>query len=219
MATGDQQDILQRLKSTLPPWFGDDSPLVDGILNGLAWAGSFGYSLVQAAKLQTRIKTATDAFLDLIAGDFFGTALLRRFGETDINYRARILVNLFRERGTRRAISRVLEDITGRTPIVFEPQRPLDTGAYGAMMGYGLAGGYGSMLLPFQCFVTAYRQAGSGVPSVMGYGVTYGGYGVPSQIEYANLSMMEGVIPDAEIYAAIDAVKPAATIIWTRISN
>jgi len=220
MATGDQQDILQRLKSTLPPWFGDETPIIDGLLNGFAWAGSFVYGLIQYVRLQSRIKTATDAFLDMISADFFGIMLLRKINESDIRFRIRIIANLFRERATRNAIVRVLQDITGRTPRVFEPLRPMDTGGYGVGgFGFSVAGGYGSILLPFQCFVDAFRPEGSGIPLIAGYGVSSGGYGVASRAEYATTDMVQMSIQDAEIYEAIDSVKPAGTIIWTRINN
>lgn len=228
MATGDQADVLARLKSVLPRWFGDSNPILDGLLSGLAWAAAFVYSLWAYARLQTRIKTATDGWLDLIAADFFGTALLRQTNQSDASFRARIIINLFRERATRGGIIKVLEDLTGRTPTVFEPMRPADTGAYGGpTLGYGMAGGYGSMLLPFQCFVDAYRPASTGIPNVGGYGLANygatnggpGGYGVASQLEYASLDMIQGAVTDADIYSAIDAVKSAATTIWTRINS
>ncbi len=225
MATGDQSDILQRLKAVLPRWFGDSTAILDALLQGLAWAGSFVYSLWAYAKLQTRIKTATDGWLDMIAADFFGTSLMRATNQSDASFRARIIINLFRERATRGGIIKVLQDLTGRTPTVFEPLRPMDTGAYAATnSGYGVAGGYGSMLLPFQAFVNALRPTGSGIPNVGGYGGTAGGpgpggYGVASQIEYGSMAMIQGAVTDADIYAAVDSVKPAGTILWTRISS
>ncbi len=225
MATGDQKDILGRLKSVLPRWFGDSTTILDALLQGLAWAASFVYSLWAYTELQTRIKTATDGWLDMISADFFGMALPRRANQSDASFRSRIIINLFRERATRGGVVKVLQDLTGRTPTVFEPLRPMDTGAYAAPnSGYGLAGGYGSMLLPFQAFVNALRPTGSGIPNVGGYGGTAGGpgpggYGVTSQIEYASLSMIQGAVTDADIYAAIDSVKPTGTILWTRINS
>ena len=92
MAAGDQTDILGRIKALLPfRWFPDITPVLDALLSGVAWALSFIYSLIQYAKLQTRIATASDGFLDLIAFDFFGTSLLRRQQETDVSFRGRIL--------------------------------------------------------------------------------------------------------------------------------
>lgn len=225
MATGDKSDVFKRIKQMLPPWFGDVTPILDGVTQGLAWAGSFVYSLYAYAKLQTRIKTASDGWLDMISADFFGTKLQRAANQSDTSFRARIIINLFRERATRNAIVKVLQDLTGRTPLIFEPLRPADTGAYGAPnSGYGMAGGYGSMLIPYQAFVTAFRPTGSGIPNVGGYGGTVGGpgpggYGVASQIEYASLSMIQGAVTDDDLYSAIDSVKPAATTLWTIIKS
>lgn len=228
MATGDQSNILARILRTLPTWFGSSAGLLAALLDGLAWAGSFVYSLIDYTRLQTRIKTATDAWLDLIALDFFGDSLRRYSGQSDASFRSRIIINLFRERATRAAVISVLKDLTGRTPIVVEPARPADTGCYGGpTIGYGVAGAYGSLLLPYQAFVTAFRPAGTGVPKVGPYGLANygatlgnpGGYGVASEIEYASLSMIQGDVTDADIAAAVDSVKPAATIIWLRIQN
>ena len=222
MATGDQQDVYNRLRGFLPPWFGDedDSPIITGILNGLAYAAAYVYSLISYTRLQTRIKTATDGWLDMIAADFFGDALLRAANQSDESFRARILINIFRERATRAGLIRVLQDLTGRTPIVVEPTRPMDTGSYGGpLIGYGVAGAYGSLLLPFQAFVTAFRPTGSGIPLIAGYGISTGGYSQPSRASYASMSMIQGSVTDADIYAAIDSVKPVATIVWARISS
>ena len=119
---------------------------------------------------------------------------------------------------TSSAAKSVAADLTGRAPIVFEPSRPADTGAYGTAAGYGAAGGWGSLALPFQCFVTAYRAQGSGIATVAGYGGPSGGYG-GGAIEYASLAMIQGQITDADIDAAIARVMPVSSIAWTRISN
>jgi len=215
--TGDQDDIFARLRQLLPPWFGDTTPNLDAILYGVAALLADVYSLFVYAKKQTRILTATDGWLDVIAGDFFGSRLLRRPNESDAAFLGRIKINMFRERATRAGLIQVLEDLTGRTPEVFEPSRPADTGAYGEnAIGYGVAGGYGSILLPCQAFLTAYRPATTGVPYVTGYGEPAGGYGVGAA-EYAQLSTALDAVNDSDIYKAVDAVKPAATIIWTKI--
>jgi hypothetical protein len=223
---GDQTDIFNRLKGMLPSrWFGtasDPVPLVDAVLSGFATSLAFLYSLYLYAKLQTRINTATDGWLDLIAADFFGPAgLQRKTGQSDSSYRNAIKVALLREKATRNAIINTLTSLTGRAPVIIEPQRPADTGAYGAPnSGYGVAGSYGSLVLPYQAFVTAYRPISNiGIANVAGYGISTGGYSQPSQAEYASMSMVSGGVTDSDIFAAIDAVKPAGTIVWTRISN
>lgn len=505
MSTGDSNDVFSRLKSALPQrWFGstsDSMPVVDSVIAGVATALSFIYSLYSYAVLQTRIRTATDGYLDLIAADFFGTSIQRKANQTDASFRATIIANMFRERATRHAIVKVLQDLTGRTPKIVEPKRPADTGTYGGTdsitvvgtpqiyrndwqgnqllyatartnlltqsqafengawtksnmavtvgaatapdgtltaekladndsvtsfkntqhtstsvsaaqtvtqsvyakaadrqyvllrcistsnsgnyvaacfdlvnvtsivtnvgtgtgakatitpvgngwfrcaiagqpdtsgtgvgaliaapltysnstsyagtvgqgvyiwgaqletssaptsyiptttaavtvtdytlssngalalatapvtgavlswtgsyvsaiqsttvnvtgqtfaggdglttsfslapkygyaIGYGAAGAYGSLLMPYQCFVIAYRPLGTGIPNVAGYGISTGGYGQASQAEWASLSMIQQAVTDADIYAAIDSVRPAATIVWTNIQS
>ena len=222
MATGDQNDVLARIKATYPQWYGSDStPVLDGLTSAYAWAGSFLYSLYSYAVLQTRIKTATDSFLDLIASDFFGVGLFLRYqGESDTSYRNRILVNLVRERATRNAIITVLKNLTGRTPKVFEPARPADTGGYSlGGVGYSAGGGYGTLLMRCQAFCIAYRPVGTGIPNIAGYFISTGGYSTPSKACYADISQVINQVPDSQIYAAIDSVKTAGTVIWTQIQS
>ncbi|WP_369606291.1 hypothetical protein [Serratia marcescens] len=220
MATGNQNDMLNRLKSLLPPtWFGDNNPIRDAILSGAAQALAWCYTLYLYSQMQTRIKTASDGWLDMISADFFGDSLPRYSGQTDDNYRNKIIVNLFRERGTRHAISQVLFDLTGEYPDIFEPMRPEDTGGYGYGSGYGVAGGYGSKLMPYQALVTAYRAPNTGIPFIAGYASTTSGYSVASQGEYASLSMISGLVSDADIYAAVASVKVEGTLVWVRIKS
>lgn len=226
MATGDQADIFARLKGIVPSrWFGapsDSAPIVDAVLWGSSGILSFLYSLYAYAKLQTRIRTATDGWLDLIAADYFGpTGLLRKSGQSDASYRNDILIRLLREKATRKAMVLALTSLTGKAPTICEPQRPLDTGAYGvSTSGYGAAGFYGSVLLPYQAFVIAYRPRSSiGISGVAGYGISTGGYGDASQAEYASISMFNGGVSDSDIYAAAAAVKPEGTITWMAIQN
>lgn len=220
MATGDKADFLTRIKSTLPPWFADSTPILDALLLGLAQAWASIYELYLYAQLQTRIRTASDGWLDLIAGDFFGTRIARRSNQTDASFRATIIANLFRERATRAALIQVLTELTGRAPIVIEPQRPADTGAYGVpTSGYGVAGYYGSRLLPSQAFLIAFRPATAGIPNIAGYGNPQGAYRTPPVSMYGSLALIQGQVTDADIYAAIDSVKPVGTVIWTTIKS
>jgi len=216
---GDPSDMLTRLKAVLPSrWFPDATPVLDGMLTGLASASAWSYGLLAGVRLAARIGTATGGFLDMIAADFFGPRLSRRPSQGDTAFRARIEGELLRERGTRGAVIGVLQDLTGRAPVVFEPMRPADTRAWCVAGGYGVIGGWGSLLLPFQCFVTAYRAQGSGIATVGGWGSGAGGWGLGA-IEYASLDLLQGQITDADIDAAIAGVMPVAAIAWTRISD
>ncbi len=181
-------------------------------------------------KLQTRIGTASDFFLDIIAADFFGTRLARRNGELDQPFRARIRANIFMPRATRAAVSAVVESLTGRIPVIFEPAYTHDTGAYGTPakgggnFAYGAAGGWGSLVLPFQFFMVAYRPLGNGTAQVAGYGETGGANGMPGgygvgAIEFGSLALAGAQITDAEIYASIAATIPAASSGWTRVAD
>jgi len=193
MATGDTDDIVARLKSTLPLWFTDSTPVLDAILYGWATTWAFVYSLFAYAKKQSRILTASDGWLDMIAGDFFGLGLQRKSFQTDQSYRAAIQANILRERATRAGLIKLCTDVTGRTPIVFEPRRPGDNGAYSQPVGfYGMARYASLTTLPYECFVKAYRP----LPGTPQYGIS-----------------------DADIYAAIDSVRPNNVTIWVQLLN
>lgn len=228
--TGDAPDILARLKAVLPTrWFADESPVLDGMLAGLAWGWAWVYSLLSYAIEQTRITTATGVWLDIVAQDFFAARFYRRTGEPDILFRNRISQEILREKGTRGAVTSMVKDLTGREPRVFEAARATDTGSYGSITGaggglaWGLAGGWGNLDLPFQCFVTVYRPSGSGIALVAGWADSLspsgaGGYGVGT-IEYASIDMLQGQVTDADIYKAVADMMPAASIAWTQITN
>jgi hypothetical protein len=222
MATGDTTDIQTRLRLALPKqWFPSDGVVIGAILGALATSWAWFYTLYAYIKLQSRVLTASDGWLDMIAGDFFGTSITRKANQTDTSFRSTIIVNLFRERATRKAVTLILTQLTGRAPVIIEPQRPADCGAYSAPnSGYGSAGAYGSMLIPYQAFVKAFRPLTSGVPIIAGYGNAPAAYGVASQGgEYASMSMIIGTVQDADIYAAIDGVRPAASTLWTSINS
>ena len=212
-------EIATRLRSLLPArWFPDGTPVLDGLLSGVANGWGHVLAVIDYTTRQTRISTASDGWLDRIADDYFTARVRRRMRESDAAFSARIRHELLRERGTRGAVVSTLTDLTGRVPKVFEPARPADTGAWGGPAGYGMAGAWGNLDLPFQCFVTAFRPLGSGIAQVSGWNSPAGGWG-GGQIEYASLAMIEGQITDADIRAAITDVLPAATIAWTQISN
>lgn len=215
----DMPGLLMRLKAVLPVgWFADSTPILDAVLTGIANGWVQAFSLLDAANQQGRIQTASGVFLDIAAQDYFGGALTRRAAEADTAYSARIQQNLVGARATRASVVETLQDLTGRTPVVFEPRNPADTGGYNVNVGYGVAGRYGSLAMPYQFLVQAYRPDSLPVSNASGYGVGPGGYNSAPTF-YASLSEFQGNVSDAEIYASIASVVPTTTIAWTSISN
>lgn len=236
MSTGDVEDIFGRLRGYLPTrWFGspsDSKPIRDAVLIGFAVVLSYLHDLYAYAKLQTRLATMTDGWLDMFAADFFGTTVLRKAGESDDAYRSRIRATLFREKATRQGISDALFALTGRRPTITEAWRPLDTGGYaqgspnpmagpfGAPFGYNVAGSYGSLHLNAQFFVIAFRPNDSAALSnIDGYEMNVGGYNVGSQLSYASLIEWTGGVTDSDIYACVASAKADGTIAWVQIRN
>jgi hypothetical protein len=171
------------------------------------------WTLLQAVISQTRIATSSGGFLDLICTDFFGSSIVRLRDEQDGPFRARITDALLQPRGTRAALTLALFQLTGRHPRIFEPALTSDTGGYTiGGIGYGSGGGWGSLTLPYQFFITAFRPAGGGIALIAGY--SSGGIPV-----YGSLAMEATGIPDNFIQASIPPVLPAATTAWMNISN
>jgi hypothetical protein len=68
-------------------------------------------------------------------------------------------------------------------------------------------------------FITAFRPTGSGIPNVIGWGGSAGGWSRAGQLKWSNLSEVQGFVTDSDIYALIAAVKPAGTRAWVKILN
>jgi hypothetical protein len=222
-ATGGTDDISNRIRSTLPPWFPDaaDSPILTSVITGIADAFSFIYDYLGFAALQTRISTASGGWLDMIGWDFFGARFTRRQGESDASWQPRVQQEILRPRQTRAAISQLLSDLTGRAPRIVELWNAQDCGGYGVaqMGGYGSGPGcYGSLSFNDQVLVTAFHAPTEGIPNADGYGEYNGGYGV-GIIEYGSLSFVTGPITDAEIYARVQQTIAAGTTAWVTIQN
>lgn len=215
MSVGDQADIVARLKSYLPrAWFADDAPILTAVLQGMAWGLSSQYALLTYAGLQTRIKTATDGWLDIISNDFFGTALPRLPNETDAAFRARILANLFVKGPTRHDMSAVLTLITGRTPDIFEPSNTTDSGGWNAQFYWDTGVGKWGDPMPYQSLITAYRPTG-GLESLMEwdtYRMAWDAYGAWSDNQATNIT-------DAAIIAAVESTRAIGTVVWLRLTD
>jgi hypothetical protein len=210
-AIGSRADIFARLKALFPrSWF-QKSPNFDATLQGPAWALSNAYAQITYAALQTRIKTATDGYLDLISNDFFGAGLPRLTQESDNSFRARILANLFIKGPTRRDMNAVLTLITGRAPSIFEPGNTTDSGGWGGGAYFDVAGGWGDPL-PFQSFVTAYRPVVGSVS--LGELSTYR-FNFDTNAYWSDAQ--PGSITDAAIIAAVETTRALGTTVWLRI--
>ena len=216
--------MLARIKAVVPSrWFGDVSPILDGVATGLGSAWATIYGMLAYTQLQTRIATTTDDWLDMISTDFFGSDLPRRLNESDDDFRQRILLEMVRLRGTRPSVTATLIDLTGVAPVIVEPWRPADTGVWGQSggasygMGYGVAGCWGSAMMPYQFFVTAYRAVEAGVPYQAGYGDASGGYGAGA-IAWMSGSAIGTQVSDAEIYQRVAEVLPACATAWVKIA-
>jgi hypothetical protein len=228
--TGDQSDMRTRLLAALPKgWFPDEAPILSALLCGLSSAWAWLYSLLAYVRQQTRIATATDGWLDLIARDFGGPPWGRQTGETDAAFSARIRRNLQALAATRPALIAAVTSLTGRAPTVFEPAYPPDTGGFGTGgLGWNTTGGWGTLTLPFQCFVTAYRPAGGGIANSGGWGglaagvstsnLALGGWNTGA-LQYGNASLIEGQITDAQILSTVANCMPAAAIAWTALAD
>lgn len=215
MATGSQSDIFSRLRGSLPAsWFPEPAPVADALLNAPAWALSSNYAQIAYAKLQTRIATATDMWLDVISNDFFNGTLPRAANEGDGAFRARIQANLFVKGPTRGNMKAVLTLLTGRAPTIVEPSNPNDTGALDTTTLYWDAAGCMGDALPYQSFVTAYRPIGSAqdIGEWDTYRSAWDAYGGWSDLSVSGLT-------DAAIIAAVEATRPLGYIVWLRIAN
>jgi hypothetical protein len=218
--TGDSPDMLERLKSLIPGgWFASSlAPLRDAVFGGLSDALSNSYALLVAVKAQTRIATASGWFLDIIAWDFFGPRFLRLKAESDTSWRTRIIKEILRPRQTKAAIEQAVFDLTGRQPNVLEFWNPNDAGAYDVgTLAYDVSGFYGD-LANNQIWVTAYRPAGEGVPTVAGYDTGAGGYDVGA-LEYIDMDWVAAQVTDADIYAAVASTVAAGVTGWTAIES
>lgn len=212
--TGDIHDIIRRLKANLPTrWFPDHTPVLDAVLSGLASAWVAMYSLLGYVRSQTRIASVSNDLLDGASADFFGLRLPRIINEPDNTFRLRVKNALVREHATRRALQAALTTLTGFTPKIFEPARVTDTGAYGSpVMGYGVAGAWGNLNLPFQVLVVARRPASPGIAIVAGYGT-------PGPLARADLAQVPGYLSDRDIQTTVVSVLPTASIAWINITD
>ena len=224
---GDLADFVSRIRSVLPKrWFGEQSPNLQSVLTGMATPWVWLYGVIGYVVDQTRLSTATEEWLDLIANDYFGDFLKRKANEADASYRSRIKLALLQEAATRTGISAGVKALTGVAPVIFEPGNCMDSGGYGSLslgsnavgsgMAYGLVGGWGNLQMPLQFFITVTRPPTTGLDSIAGYGTSSGAYG-RGESSYVDLALLPGQITDADIQATICRLLPVNATAWLRI--
>lgn len=219
MMIGDRSYFQGLTKANLPlGWFPDDGPVINAVSNAVADPMAATFDMVAYVSKQSRLATATDSFLDLLALDYFGPAFMkRRKGEGDEPYRARLQAEMLRPLCTREAISDLVADLTGTVPVIFEPNYQPDTGSWG-LGGWGVANRYGSRTTPFEYLIDVTRPKGQGIPTLPGWGATAAAWGGPNFC-YASRSDVEGVVTDDEIMAAIARATPAGVTAYVNISS
>lgn len=215
-----QDDMLNRQKAVIPPgWFPSDTPVLDGLLSGFAAVAKHLYDLIEYSRLQTRIGSASDGFLDLIAFDFFGQRIRRRPGQTDESMRAMILKEVLRIRGTRKGLENAIKDLTGTPVSTVELFDPRDCGGYDTgYLGYDTAGLWGSVTNPRQILLNAQQPAGAGLPGAPGLDDGLGGYDTPPE-QWGDQSMVVGPVTTQDIYDTINATRAAGVTVWTKIGD
>jgi hypothetical protein len=226
MATGDAQDIQDRVKRLMPPrWFAWVAPLRDAIIGGLSDVSAKRYAFIQYVRLQTRLATATDLWLDVFSFDFLRRFVLRQ-GLSDDVFRKVIRATILQERVTRKGMSDALTQLLNIAPFIFEPWNTNDAGGYNAPnVAYGMVGGWGSLQYPAQVFMKLSRSglAPSGVPSVAGWyrgqgSIGPGGYG-QGNIEYVGMATAQIGVTDDVIYRVIAQTKPTGVTAWVQFGT
>lgn len=217
---GTQQDFAQRLAGLLPAgWYpaaqvGDGTnPVLDATLLAAGGALAQLWTLLTYVQTQTRLGTATEANLDVIARDFLGSEIVRKASESDDEFRGRIRQAIFAPRVTREALSQNIEALTGTKPTIVIPSSANDTGAWDTPHTAWDVGLWGSEDMPRDVFVTVTLPPGGGVPNVMGWDV--GAWDTP-ETAWTDDSMAVVGISEQDVYDVINRTRPVNVRVWVR---
>lgn len=206
--------MIDRLRALLPArWLAGER--TDALLGGIADALQVAADFLGYAVQQTRLATVSGIWLDLAAADFTGTEIVRRTGELDDAFRARLRREILRERVTRVAMSAAITDMTGHVPAIIEPWNPSDTAAWtGPTAFWGIAT-IGSQAIGAQAFVSPI--IGGGVADVSGWncGATAWSLGSGAQIDAAIINA--GVSID-DVLAQINRTRPTGVTVWAPLT-
>ena len=225
----DPGHFAARIKSALPRgWFGESAPVLDAVLSGFAASFDFIMGGIGYLRRQSRVSTASGAWLNAASLDYFGPRLPRHHGQADDDYRTRIAAELRRERVTRSSLQRWLRTATGVDPLIFEPANSSDTGGYGGLQGgrlgaggglaYAVAGGWGNLGLSYQVFVTVHRSFPGTAGVISGWGGPTSGYGTGGLI-WNSSAAIQGYITDSDVMSGISENLPVCATAWVRFGS
>ena len=218
----DQTALVLRLKQLAPRgWFPEtaSAPIIDGVMTAFASVAQHFLTLTVYAQAQSRIATASDGFLDVLAFDFFGFAVQRLSGQSDISFRKVILLEILRERATRAGIQKSVADLTGFDVRMFEGFNTFDTGGYDTgYLGFDMLGRWGSLDMPFQVLIATLQPIGVGIPNVGGFDSAFvaGGYDLGAE-EYGDISQVSGPVTNQKIFDCINSTRAAGITCWVAI--
>ncbi|GEN62925.1 hypothetical protein AOE01nite_11490 [Acetobacter oeni] len=128
------------------------TPVLDGVLAGLAWPWAMFWQLLSYTSQQTRLQSSTGNFIDMAAADYFGDNLPRLSGETDSAYILRIQNEFLAQRNTRAALEYQISQIVSGA-LIFEPWRASDCVCEGRDTYGSASTRYGSRTSPGTVFV------------------------------------------------------------------
>ena len=223
-----KEDFVYRLLENFPAdWSSDEARSSGGVLHSLfsSVGAELEYSLDQVQFIfdATRVRTATEEALDLVAKDFFGTDVRRSTGEGDTAFRQRILAQLLAPAVTIEAIKRAIEIFTGKPAVLFEPWNLSNGSFLDANVYLGISTpGYGGRLndpgLRYQFFVEA---------KLPGYS-SNNEYPVYAIDRYFSLDRPECPLFEVnndwflntqKLDSLLNTVKPAGIIAWRRYGS
>lgn len=158
MAVGDLNNFIKRINQNLPPWFGEDDPLLQAFIKGFATTDEYIYSLLSYVEDQMRIQTSTGENLDLEACDYFGDNVQRTEGMNDNKFRQLILSTLLQPMATVQGMIDAITALTGNVPLIFEPFGPQGNAFYNQDFYYNENSYYGGYA-PYNFWITVFVNA------------------------------------------------------------
>lgn len=165
-----------------------------------------------------RLQTETFPELDDASLDFYGESNPRNPGQSDADYSAEIIADLFQPAATRTALSNALAALTGFTPRMLEPWNVYDTGAWRNLSYWNVdtvanPARWGNGSLRYQGYI---ETAPPGIPAIgpnnpiLTWGVAY--WNVPGYFF--------GIIPPVDenaINDLINRLRAYGTIVWVKL--